>query len=152
MFRSLSESTGFDPAEQWGADLFDTLTEADLFFPNEVELAALSGESDPERGVRKLSQGRTRIVAKLGANGSMTVENGEVVHCPALPVQPVDTTGAGDSFNAGFLHAWVRRQPILECLRFGAACGALSTLGMGGTGSQPTEQQAREFIAKGASS
>jgi sugar/nucleoside kinase (ribokinase family) len=65
----------------------------------------------------------------------------------ALPVKVVDTTGAGDSFNAGFLHAWLRKAPLLDALRFGAACGAISTQGTGGTTTQATEEQAKAFLA-----
>jgi sugar/nucleoside kinase (ribokinase family) len=76
----------------------------------------------------------------------MTVFEGHVCKQGPFPVNPVDTTGAGDSFNAGFLHAWLRRSPVEQCLRFGAACGAISTLASGGTGNQPTEAQALEFL------
>jgi len=76
----------------------------------------------------------------------MTLEKGEVVHVPAFPVKTVDTTGAGDSFNAGFLHAWLRGAPVVECLRLGAACGALSTLGLGGTAAQPTLEEAENLV------
>src|ERR1039458_3782161 len=68
------------------------------------------------------------------------------VHVPAFPVKPVDTTGAGDSFNAGFLHAWTQGMPVQESLRFGAACGALSTRAMGGTGGQASLEEAEAMI------
>lgn len=123
---------GFDPTERWGSELLDTLGEVDVFLPNEVELAALSGLGDPEAALRRLDNGRTRIVAKLGARGCLTLEGGRPLSVPAVAVEPVDTTGAGDSFNAGFLHAWLDGRPLPECLRWGAACGSLSTRGVGG--------------------
>ena len=78
------------------------------------------------------------MVAKLGAQGALALDAGAPVRVPAFPVTPVDTTGAGDSFNAGFLEAWLRGRPLVECLARGAACGALSTRGAGGTATQPT--------------
>ena len=138
---------GFDPSEQWGADLLEALDEADLFFPNEVELAAVTRESDPAAALRALAPRRAATIAKLGAQGSMALADGRLVHIPAFPIEPVDTTGAGDSFNAGFLHRWLAGRNIIESMRFGAACGALSTQGLGGTAAQPTRQQVAEFLA-----
>jgi sugar/nucleoside kinase (ribokinase family) len=65
---------------------------------------------------------------------------------PAYPVEAIDTTGAGDSFNAGFLHRWLAGAPLVECLRLGAACGALSTRGLGGTAAQPTLAEADALV------
>ncbi len=138
---------GFDPAEQWGADLVEALDEADLFFPNEVELAAITGESDPAAGLYALSGQRALTIAKLGSKGCMALVSGQLIQVPAFPIEPIDTTGAGDSFNAGFLHRWIERRNIEDSMRFGAACGALSTQGLGGTASQPTRQQVAEFLA-----
>lgn len=144
-----SLDTGFDPSGQWDGGLRETLRETDLFFPNEVELAALTGTEDPAEGLRRLENGTTRVVAKLGRNGAMTRDGGEVVHVPAYAVEAIDTTGAGDSFNAGFLHRWLQGAPLVECLRLGAACGALSTLGLGGTGAQPTLAEAEALVKRG---
>jgi sugar/nucleoside kinase (ribokinase family) len=137
-----SLDTGYDSRERWDDGIRATLEHTDLFFPNEVELRAITGCDDLVEGMRRLHRGRTRVVAKLGADGAMTIEDGEVVRVPAFPVKTVDTTGAGDSFNAGFLHRWLQGAPVLDCLRLGAACGALSTLGLGGTGAQPTLPEA----------
>jgi sugar/nucleoside kinase (ribokinase family) len=138
---------GFDPAEKWDHVVTGLLPEVDLFLPNEVELAGISGLPDPEQALRKLENGRTLTVAKLGRDGCAALEDGKLLRVPAFPIQPVDTTGAGDSFNAGFLHAWLRKAPLREALRFAAACGALSTQGSGGTTTQATEEEANAFLA-----
>jgi sugar/nucleoside kinase (ribokinase family) len=137
---------GFDPSERWGRDLEETLREVDLFFPNEVELRGMTGSSDLAGGLRRLENRRTRTVVKLGSEGCMTLEEGRVVQVPAFPVEPVDTTGAGDSFDAGFLHAWLEGRPLLECLRWGSACGSLSTRGLGGTARQADRAEAERLV------
>jgi sugar/nucleoside kinase (ribokinase family) len=137
---------GFDPSEKWDGGIRETLEETDVFFPNEVELRALGGCEDPVECLRALGGRHTLVVAKLGAAGCMALDGGAPLCVPAFPVRPVDTTGAGDSFNAGFLHAWVRRRPLREALRLAAACGALSTRAAGGTGSQASIQEAEELI------
>ena len=137
---------GFDPSEKWQSGLRETLEETDVFFPNEVELRGLGGDPDPAECLHRLEIGRTLIVAKLGADGCMVLDRGNPLHVPAFPVRPVDTTGAGDSFNSGFLHAWVSGRPVEEALRFGAACGALSTRAVGGTGCQASLEEAEAMI------
>jgi sugar/nucleoside kinase (ribokinase family) len=139
---------GFDPEDAWGRDLIDVLNEVDVFLPNEVEAKRLSGKQSPSDALRVLDNGRTLIVAKLGAEGCMSIQKGNLMRVDAFPVKPIDTTGAGDTFNAGFLHAWLTGHSLLDAMRFGAACGALSTLAMGGTGNQPTVAQTREFMAR----
>ncbi len=69
-----------------------------------------------------------------------------MVAVPSFPVTPVDTTGAGDSFNAGFLHSFLRRRPLRESMQFASACGALSTLGPGGIAAQATVAEANAFL------
>jgi sugar/nucleoside kinase (ribokinase family) len=139
---------GFDPEDTWGRDLIDVLNELDVFLPNELELQRLEGKQTPYDALRALDNGRTLIVTKLGAEGCMSIQKGNVMRVGAFPVKPIDTTGAGDTFNAGFLHAWLKGDPVTDAMRFGAACGALSTLAAGGTGNQPTAAQAREFMAR----
>ncbi len=141
---------GFDPESAWGRDLLDVLDEVDVFLPNEVELEGITGLHTYQESLRALASLRTLTVAKLGSDGCAALVNGEMVRVPAFRVNAVDTTGAGDSFNAGFLHSWLRRTPLRDAMVFGSACGALSTLGSGGTTAQPTEHAAREFIASRA--
>jgi sugar/nucleoside kinase (ribokinase family) len=135
---------GHDPAGEWQGGLEEALKEADLFFPNEEELRAISGREDLVEALR--SFGSVRVVAKLGAAGAATLEDGSISRVQAPGVEVVDTTGAGDSFDAGFLHAWLRKRPIWECLRYGVAAGSLSTRALGGTRAQPTTEELESFM------
>jgi len=83
------------------------------------------------------------VAVKLGAEGALAVTvDGRTARCGPLPVEPVDSTGAGDSFDAGFLAAWLAGRALPACLAIGVACGSLSTLGVGGTAAQPTIEEA----------
>jgi sugar/nucleoside kinase (ribokinase family) len=137
---------GFDPSERWEADIVATLAETDLFLPNEVEVTAITRRFNVADALRQLENGRTRVIAKLGPQGCMTLEGGEPLAVPAFRIDPVDTTGAGDSFDAGFLHAWLRGMPMLESLRWGAACGSLSTRGLGGTSRQADSAEVERLV------
>jgi len=135
---STSLDPGFDPAGRWdGAELRALLALVDVFLPNEVELAAIAGIDEPLAALRALDNGRTLTVAKRGARGSAALVAGRLLEAPGFPVNAVDSTGAGDSFDAGFLHAWLRGEAVEACLRWANACGALSTRGVGGTAAQP---------------
>jgi sugar/nucleoside kinase (ribokinase family) len=142
---STSLDPGCDPEDRWGADLVETLSEVDVFLPNEVELEHVAGIADPMAALEKLDNGRTCIAAKLGSLGAAARCHGQTVQVPAYKITPVDTTGAGDSFNAGFLYGWLENWPLEKCLRLGASCGALSTRGIGGTAAQATLSEALQF-------
>jgi sugar/nucleoside kinase (ribokinase family) len=129
---------GCDPSNEWDDQLLSLLPIVDVLLPNEMELEALTGETDPAVALRRLANGRTVMVAKLGPRGAMAVVEGHPVTVRPPELAPVDTTGAGDSFNAGFLHAWLEGRPLADALRAGVACGALSTRALGGTAAQPT--------------
>jgi sugar/nucleoside kinase (ribokinase family) len=142
---STSLDPGYDPAETWGEDVIEVLREVDVFLPNEVELRGITGCTSDEDGLRRIANGTTLMVAKLGKSGCITLDAGSLVKVPAIPVDSVDTTGAGDSFNAGFLYAWLRRYPLRDAMHFASATGAISTLGLGGTGKQASAEEAHQL-------
>ena len=89
--------------------------------------AALTGESDPERALRKIRASHAGLLCvTLGARGAMLLDADELIHEPAIPVTAVDTTGAGDVFRAGFIVAMLRGDPPREMLRFANAAAAAS--------------------------
>jgi sugar/nucleoside kinase (ribokinase family) len=138
---TVSLDSGCDPDDAWCDDVRDLVRLVDVFLPNDVELAGVTGCYDPVRALASLENGHTRTIVKLGAAGCMTLVDGRPVLVAPPPVNAVDTTGAGDSFNAGFLHAWLDHRPLEACLRSGVACGALSTRAPGGTTAQPAAEE-----------
>lgn len=108
------------------------LSSVDLFIPNTREARHLTGESDLDAALAALGHFCRLPVVKAGALGSYAFDRGAIIHVPAIPVKPVDTTGAGDCFNAGFLKAWLEGRDVEECLRWGNAVGGLSTMAPGG--------------------
>lgn len=138
---------GFDPDRGWQRDLIDTLDHVDLFLPNEDELRGMTGRGDLHEALTFLANGHTRTVVKRGRLGCASLDEGQVLHASAYAVDAVDSTGAGDSFDAGFLHAWLQDLPLETCMRWGSACGSLSTRAMGGTTSQATRDEVLALMA-----
>lgn len=146
-----SVDTNWDPRGTWDGGVRAILAETDVFLPNAAEAARLAGTADPETAARTLlAMGPRVVTVKLGAAGALAAAaDGRTARVAAVPVDPVDPTGAGDSFDAGFLAGWLAGRPLEACLAIGAACGALSTRGIGGTSAQPTLAEA-EAAARGA--
>ncbi len=112
----------------------EALASVDIFSANTREACQLTGADEPAEAARLLGQHCPVAVVKAGEAGAYACGEGRTVHAPAISVSPVDTTGAGDCFNAGFLRAWLDGRRLDDCLRWGNIVGGLSTLGMGGTG------------------
>jgi ribokinase len=134
-----SLDTNWDPTEQWGG-LDDVLQHTDIFFPNEQELCAITAIDDVERAAAAITAAVRLVVVKRGKRGGLLrTSSGECHHRPPeAPLSVVDTTGAGDSFDAGFLSAWLRDLPLTQCLSVAVAAGGLSTRAAGGITSQAT--------------
>ncbi len=115
----------------------ETLSRLTIFMPNAREALHLTGCDTIERAAAVLRPLLPTLVIKDGENGAYAWQGDAHWHAPAIPVTPVDTTGAGDVFNAGFLAAWLDGRSVDACLRWGTICGGLSTLGKGGTSTAP---------------
>jgi len=137
---------GWDPDEAWGRDILNVLEHVDVLLPNGREAMSISGRSTPESALNELSRYCAFVVIKLGEQGSLCCTNGETLRINAYDVTPLDTTGAGDSFNAGFLHEWLNGSDIKHCLQVASACGALATMKMGGITAFPTIEELNTFL------
>jgi sugar/nucleoside kinase (ribokinase family) len=151
-----SFDTNWDPSGRWDGGVDRMLATSDIFFPNAVEARRIARTDDVEeaalalaaRGAIGRQDGGPIVAVKLGAAGALACRaDGPIVRVPALPAEPVDTTGAGDSFDAGFLRAWLDGRDLEECLALGAVCGALSTRQAGGVDGQATLAEARRALA-----
>ena len=131
-----SLDTNWDPAEKW--EVADILAHTDVFLPNANELLAITGADNTDTAAGLLIRNGTTVVMKDGARGARAWWPGGECAAPGRSVDVVDTTGAGDSFNAGFLAARLRGLPIVEAVRWAAVAGSLSTRAAGGTAAQAT--------------
>ncbi|MBZ0288451.1 MAG: carbohydrate kinase, partial [Anaerolineae bacterium] len=95
-----------------------------------------------DAGLQVLSQHVPLIALKRGADGALAQQGTNRYSAQSIPVDVVDTTGAGDSFDAGFIYAYLNGWEIPRALRLACICGALSTQGSGGTTAQPTLSEA----------
>ncbi len=140
-----SLDTNWDPAERW-AGVGDCLPHLDLLLPNASEAVALAralgdDPADAIEAAKALAARGPVVVVKDGAAGGFAVVGDDVVRGAGLTLEVVDTTGAGDSFDAGFLAAWLEGRPLAEAVRWAAVAGSLSTRGAGGTGGQATRAE-----------
>jgi sugar/nucleoside kinase (ribokinase family) len=140
LFRKMKEAglttsldTNDDPDDRWKGGLHEALKYVDIFMPNEREAPKAVGVSDLETAVKKLAAMVPLVVVKLGREGAMAQRGNERFISPALRVEAVDAVGAGDSFDAGFLHEYVRGADLTTCLTAGNLAGAFSTTRPGGT-------------------
>ena len=141
-----SLDTGYDPLERWDSALWDTLRQIYIFLPNEVEAPAIAGCADPEAALEVLAETVPTVVVKLGSGGAIARRGERYVQVPAFPVEVVETTGAGDTFNAGFLAAQLRGLALEESLTLAVAAGSLSVTKVGGSEGAPTLEEVRTFL------
>lgn len=124
----------------------ETLQRLAIFMPNAKEAMRFTGCASIGEAAGVLSASVPLVVIKDGANGAYAQQGEQIWHSPALAIVPVDTTGAGDVFNAGFLTAYREGRSIPECLRWGNVCGGLSTLGKGGITTAPRREEVERYL------
>ncbi len=124
------------------------LQAVDLFLPNAGEAMQLTGAANPEEAIRILARWSPRVIVKAGAQGALACAGEELLSAEAIPVaEVVDTTGAGDCFNAGFLRSYLRGDDLLTCLRYGNICGGLAITAHAACAT-PTTCQAEELFQR----
>ena len=130
---SISLDTNDDPENNWGAPLAEVLPYVDVFLPNEDEICRMTNRANLDDAVQTLAADIPAVVVKRGRHGARVYEQGRSIDVAPLHVMPVDTIGAGDSFDAGFLRAYLLAKDTVTCARAGNISGALSTQASGGT-------------------
>jgi sugar/nucleoside kinase (ribokinase family) len=140
-----SLDTNWDPSGSWhGVD--ELLRQVDVFLPNQNEALAISGTSTLEEALQVLSRRCPVVAVKCGREGAQARRGLEWAQAAALPVWVVDTVGAGDSFDAGFLYGWLQDWSLEKALKLAAVCGSLSTCAAGGTSAQPKLEEALQYV------
>jgi sugar/nucleoside kinase (ribokinase family) len=141
-----SLDTNWDPSGRWGdARLSAAISQTDVLLPNEAEALRLSRAEALPAAADALTARGPRLVVKLGEQGALCADGPVRQHVSLPPVVPVDTTGAGDCFNAGLIAGLLQDLPLPEAAALGCAVGALSTGGAGGTAAAPDMTLAAKF-------
>lgn len=144
---TVSLDTQWDPLETWQMDYRIVLPKVTVFLPNSKELQALTGKNDLEEAISEVLPylGKAMVV-KCGSKGSLLVrKDGTRNFLPAfLNREVVDAIGAGDSFNSGFISAFVKGLSLEECQITGNLTGAVNTTAAGGTGAFTSIEAVRE--------
>jgi sugar/nucleoside kinase (ribokinase family) len=143
---STSLDTNFDPAEEWHS-LDSVLPWVDILLLNEREAIALSGAADLQGAIDRLAPLVGTVAIKLGPDGAVATREGRQTRASSMDVSAVDTVGAGDSFDAGFVYGVLNNWGLDRSLRLACACGSLSTLKAGGTDGQPTLAEALKYVS-----
>src|SRR5690606_8075717 len=110
------------------------------------EARLLTGVDDIEAAGRQLNELCPTVAIKLGAKGAIGFQDGTVELVEGFKIDAVDSTGAGDSFAAGFVHAFLDGGDLRKCLTIGNACGAFSASRPGGTDGQPDPEELERFV------
>lgn len=126
----------------------EIISRLDVFMPNAVEAQRLTGQADSNAAAAQLRELAPLLIIKDGAQGARCWWDGGHSHAPALPCDPVDTTGAGDVFNAAFISASLAGATPAECLRHGVVAGSLSTQGFGGCSAAPDRAALQAALAR----
>jgi sugar/nucleoside kinase (ribokinase family) len=143
---TISLDTNDDPQDLWGGVLKDLLKYVDVLLPNEREATRITGTRDPEIAIRQLAELVPLVVVKLGKEGALAQRGTERFTSPSLKVAAVDAVGAGDSFDAGFLHEYLRGSDLPACLASGNRAGALSVTRPGGTEAFRDKEYRERFL------
>ena len=152
--KALGLTTSFDPnsdpSDKWNSKINSVLKYTDVLFVNEREAIKLTKSKTTQAALKMLGAKVPCVVVKRGDKGAIAIQDNELFTDSGFSIKALDTTGAGDSFDAGFLSAYLMKQPTAECLRSGNACGALSAVSIGGTAGQPTQAELQQFLKSNA--
>ena len=133
---------GWDPRAGQSRGFRELYRQLDVLFLNEMEAMRYAGARRAREALDFFANGRNTVVIKQGAAGALAACNGgTAVRARGIDVEAVESTGAGDAFNGGFLDAWMSGKGLKESLRSGNICGGLSTRSPGGVQALPNRAE-----------
>lgn len=143
---TVSFDLGWDPQEEWSQKIYELFPYIDVLFMNETEALHYSRKESVEEAAEEFGSRCGIAAVKMGKEGSLAVKEKKLYRAAAFPVVSVDTTGAGDSFNAGFIYGFLTGREVTDCLRYGNACGALNVTALGGNTAFPNKAELERFL------
>lgn len=146
---TISMDVQFDPEEKWDFDYKAILPMVDTFMPNEQELMCITGKDNIKDAVEEIRPYINNAVIKMGTKGSLLITPDKDVQVKALlNTNVVDAIGAGDSFDSGFVTAFVKGHDLEFCQNIGNITGAVNTTSAGGTSAFSSLEAVKETSLK----
>ena len=142
-----SLDTNDDPDDIWSGVLDEVLPHVDLLMPNAREACKIARTENLAEAIDVLAKRVPTVAIKLGSRGALGRRGTEEVKVPPFSVDVIDSVGAGDSFDAGFLSRYIHGASLIECLESGNLAGALSIQKAGGTEAFRDPEFMRQFFA-----
>jgi len=141
-----SLDTQDDPSEKY-EEIWEILEYTDIFLPNDREAKGIAKSTSLDVALEKIGSKVETLAVKCGGRGAVGKMGDKVVRVKPIEIDPVDTTGAGDSFDAGFIYYFLfKKMGFEDSLRFANAMGALSCFYIGGAGGKITEKDVLKFL------
>jgi len=141
-----SLDTQDDPSERY-EKIWEILKYTDIFLPNDREARGIVKSTSLDEALKKIGSKVGTLAVKCGSRGAIGKMGEEIVRVKPIKIDPVDTTGAGDSFDAGFIYYFLcKKMSFEDSLRFANAMGALSCLYVGGAGGKIKEEDVLKFL------
>jgi len=145
---STSLDTQDDPTGKYEM-IWEILKHTDIFLPNDREAKGVAKSTSLDDALKKIGSKVKTLAVKCGSQGAVGKMGEKIVKVEPIRINPVDTTGAGDSFDAGFIYYFLCKGMSFEdSLRFANAMGALSCLYIGGVGGKITEEEVLKFLSE----
>lgn len=144
---TISVDTNYDPKETWNEGINDILPLADIFLPNETEIVAISKQKNLNRAIEIINNRTPVVVVKIGKDGAIGKKKGsKPIVIDALEMEVIDTVGAGDSFDAGFIYGYLKGLSFEDSVKVATICGSLSTRKAGGTSAQADWEEVKKYL------
>lgn len=145
---TISMDPGWDEAALRDPRLEKMVREIDYFLPSRSELCFMMQEPDAEQALDRVAglMQRGAVVMKDGSRGAVARSQSRTFSATPPTVDPIDTTGAGDAFDAGFIYGLVKGHDLATSITYGTVCGALTTTVVGGAAGTPTLEEVRKWL------
>jgi hypothetical protein len=145
---TVSADFGWDKTALLDPKLDQILSDLDIFLPSKSELCHMVQIADIHDAAKAMmsKMGSGCLVVKDGVNGAFGYTFDKQINVPAISVNPVETTGAGDAFDAGFIYAYLRGETLETCMKYGVICGGLTTTFPGGIKGFPTIEEVKSWL------
>lgn len=142
---TISLDTNWDPEDKWDGGLWNILPYINILLINENEAKRIADRDDLKQSVDRIIEAVPIVVIKRGEEGTVVFTKDDSYSVRAIPGEVIDTIGAGDSFDGGFIYGFLNGKSIEECAKIACICGSLNIRKSGGVSGQPSLEELSKY-------